>query len=225
MAYLAVGHKPPLKLASTTAILAKGKIESGGLMSTTKPQTRIFAFFGAVLFFITSIALTVAVVFQIHQQNKANSKPADTSKSEDVMNKLKADNANKSDTQGAKLQGSQLANFTPVSTIDTLQEIDTTPGEGQEVKEGDTITAHYTGAVAATGIVFQSSHDSGSPATFGLAQVIQGWQKGVPGMKIGGTRRLLIPAALAYGANPPGGSGIPANADLVFDIELVSIGK
>ncbi len=53
--------------------------------------------------------------------------------------------------------------------------------------------------------------------------MIAGWTQGVPGMKVGGTRRLLIPAAMAYGSRPPYGSGIPVDADLVFDIELVSI--
>jgi FKBP-type peptidyl-prolyl cis-trans isomerase len=190
-------------------------------MSSTKTHTRIFAFIGALLFLLTSCALTVAVVWQIHQDNKSASqkdKPADGS------SQLNAENSNQS-TQGSKLQGSKLADFTPVSKIDSLQSTDTTPGNGQEVKEGDTITAHYTGAVAATGVVFQSSHDTGQPATFSLSGVIEGWQKGVPGMKVGGKRRLLIPAAQAYGPNPPQGSGIPANADLVFDIELVSIGQ
>lgn len=119
-----------------------------------------------------------------------------------------------------KLQGTKLANFTPVATIGQLQEIDITPGTGDTVKPGDTVTADYTGAVASTGIIFQSSKDTGQPATFPLSQVIAGWSQGVPGMKVGGTRRLLIPAALAYGANPPQGSGIPANADLVFDVTV-----
>ena len=122
-----------------------------------------------------------------------------------------------------KLAGTQLANFAPVAHIDSLQKIDTTVGTGDEAKAGSTVTAHYTGAVAATGIVFQSSYDSGQPIPFSLNQVIQGWKDGVPGMKVGGTRRLLIPAAMAYGANPPAGSGIPANADLVFDITLVAV--
>ncbi|HUB93746.1 MAG TPA: FKBP-type peptidyl-prolyl cis-trans isomerase [Verrucomicrobiae bacterium] len=77
--------------------------------------------------------------------------------------------------------------------------------------------------MAKTGHVFQSSHDFGEPISFPLNGVIAGWTKGVPGMKVGGTRRLLIPAALAYGGRPPYGSGIPVNADLVFDIELVAI--
>lgn len=122
------------------------------------------------------------------------------------------------------LEGKPLEGFTPVSQIDTLQKLDLVAGTGDEVKAGDTITAHYTGAVAASGVVFQSSHDTGQPATFGLNQVIPGWTAGVPGMRVGGTRRLLIPAEQAYGANPPAGSNIPVNAALVFDIELVKIG-
>ncbi len=123
------------------------------------------------------------------------------------------------------LQGTQMASFTPVSSVPELQKIDTAAGDGQEVKAGDTVTVDYTGAVAATGVIFQSSKDIGQPATFGLDQVIKGWTEGIPGMKVGGTRRLLIPAAQAYGANPPAGSGIPANADLVFDVTLYAIGN
>lgn len=117
-----------------------------------------------------------------------------------------------------------MDNFEPVEKVENLQIIDLKEGEGEAVKPGDTITAHYTGAIAASGHVFQSSKDFGQAISFSLDQVIKGWTNGVPGMKVGGTRRLLIPADLAYGANPPYGSGIPANADLVFDIELVKIG-
>ena len=117
----------------------------------------------------------------------------------------------------------QLDNFTPQATVDQLTTQDVREGTGEEVQPGATITAHYTGAVAATGTVFQSSKDFGRPISFGLNQVIKGWADGVPGMKAGGIRRLLIPADQAYGATPPPGSGIPANAALVFDIELVSV--
>lgn len=121
------------------------------------------------------------------------------------------------------LEGTKLENFTPVDTVTELQILDTVVGTGEEVPEGATITAHYTGALAQNGTIFQSSKDFGSPATFGLNQVIAGWTKGVPGMKVGGTRRLVIPAEQAYGAQSPA-ANIPANSDLVFDIELVSIG-
>ena len=121
------------------------------------------------------------------------------------------------------LQGTQLANFTPISSTAELQTIDLTEGTGEVVPAGASVTVNYTGAVASTGVIFQSSLDIGQPVTFGLDGVIAGWTQGIPGMKVGGTRRLVIPASLAYGANPPASSGIPANADLVFDVDLISI--
>ena len=127
-------------------------------------------------------------------------------------------------TQPKNMNTKTLNNFTPVSKVSKLEKIDTTVGTGAEVKSGATVSVHYTGAVAATGVIFQSSKDFGTePVTFPLSGVIKGWTDGIPGMKVGGTRRLVIPAEMAYGANPPGGSGIPANADLVFDVELIAI--
>jgi FKBP-type peptidyl-prolyl cis-trans isomerase len=118
----------------------------------------------------------------------------------------------------------KLENFTPVAHVEALQKIDLKVGTGAEVKPGDTVSVQYTGAIAATGAVFQSSKDFGSdPVTFPLAGVIKGWTDGIPGMKVGGIRRLVIPSAQAYGANPRPDSGIPPNADLVFDVELVGI--
>lgn len=121
------------------------------------------------------------------------------------------------------LEGTKLQNFTPVEPVLELESIDLVDGTGDEVQPGATITAHYTGALCKDGTIFQSSHDFGQPATFPLSGVIAGWTQGVPGMKVGGTRRLIIPAELAYGASSPA-PNIPANSDLVFDIELVSIG-
>ncbi len=116
-----------------------------------------------------------------------------------------------------------LPNFTPVTHVSDLEKTDLVVGTGAEVQPGATVSVHYTGAVAATGVIFQSSKDFGTnPITFPLSGVIKGWTDGIPGMKVGGTRRLVIPAAQAYGANPPAGSGIPANADLVFDVELIA---
>lgn len=122
------------------------------------------------------------------------------------------------------LQGTTLNDFTPVDTVTELQIIDLKEGTGDAVQPGATVTAHYTGAVAATGLIFQSSHDFGQAIPFGLNQVIKGWTDGVPGMKVGGTRRLVIPADQAYGSTPPPGSGIPSDAALVFDIELTAVG-
>ncbi len=116
-----------------------------------------------------------------------------------------------------------MQDFTPVDSVAELTREDRVEGTGAAVDPGNTVTCHYTGAVAKTGEVFQTSHDFGKAISFPLSGVIAGWTQGVPGMMVGGTRRLLIPAAMAYGSTPPYGSGIPADADLVFDIELVAI--
>lgn len=120
------------------------------------------------------------------------------------------------------LEGTKLSGFEPLSSVMELQSIDLVEGTGEVVPEQATITAHYTGALAVDGTIFQSSRDTGQPATFGLYQVIEGWTKGVPGMKIGGTRRLIIPSAMAYGSRRAA-ANIPPNSDLVFDIELFEI--
>jgi FKBP-type peptidyl-prolyl cis-trans isomerase len=175
----------------------------------------------AALFLITSVGFSILVVWQSKNQNKQEAEVQ-------AAQKALADSTSKSTnkTGDKKLEGTQLANFTTVTNVPTLISTDTIVGTGDEVKPGDTVTAHYTGAVAATGVIFQSSHDGANqPVAFPLANVIKGWTDGVPGMKVGGTRRLVIPADQAYGANPPRESGIPANAPLVFDIELTKIGK
>ncbi|HMS93576.1 MAG TPA: FKBP-type peptidyl-prolyl cis-trans isomerase [Candidatus Saccharibacteria bacterium] len=121
-----------------------------------------------------------------------------------------------------KLEGTKLLNFIPIDSVNELQIIDTAVGTGDEVQPGATITAHYTGALCKDGTIFQSSHDFGDPVTFPLDRVIAGWTAGVPGMKVGGTRRLVIPSAKAYGS-VRAAANIPPNSDLVFDIELVAI--
>lgn len=121
-------------------------------------------------------------------------------------------------------EGAKLHDFEPRDEVKELEIIEVEEGTGEEVKPGATITAHYTGALVKNGIIFQSSLDFGDAITFGLDQVIKGWTYGVPGMKVGGTRRLIIPAEQAYGASSPA-KNIPANSDLVFDIDLVAIPK
>ncbi len=104
---------------------------------------------------------------------------------------------------------------------------DTQPGTGAEAVAGKTCVMHYTGWLwvnDAKGKKFDSSLDHGSPFSFGLGrgQVIQGWDEGVAGIKIGGKRTLLIPPELGYGARGAGGV-IPANATLLFEVELLEI--
>lgn len=179
-------------------------------MSTTRKRDRIGALAIAILFFCFASALTIAIIVQaVTSHNKSN--PADTSSSA-------------SNKQVQSLTGTQLSNYTPVSSVSTLETTDTKVGTGAVAKAGDTVTVDYTGAVASTGVIFQSTQGS-QPVSLSLNNVIKGWQEGIPGMKVGGTRRLLIPANEAYGANPPQGSGIPANAPLVFDVTLDKIGS
>jgi FKBP-type peptidyl-prolyl cis-trans isomerase len=188
-----------------------------------RKRDRAFAGFFAILFLVTSSAVTISVILvliQQHDQNDAATTPSSTTTPSSSTTKSPT---KESTVKPTKLAGTQLSNFTPTASITQLQEEDTVAGTGATVKSGDTITVDYTGAVASTGTIFQSSLDSGQPVTFSLSQVIPGWTQGIPGMKVGGTRRLLIPANLAYGANPPSGSGIPANAALVFDVTLHKI--
>ncbi|MBQ6154468.1 FKBP-type peptidyl-prolyl cis-trans isomerase [bacterium] len=95
-------------------------------------------------------------------------------------------------------------------------------GNGAEAKSGDNVTVHYTGTLT-DGSVFDSSVNRGTPFEFkvGVGQVIQGWDQGIPGMKVGGKRKLTIPADMAYGnrALP----GIPADSTLIFEVELLGV--
>ena len=100
---------------------------------------------------------------------------------------------------------------------------DTVVGSGAEATPGSMVTVNYVGALP-DGTVFDASANHGQPFTFqlGAGQVIRGWDEGVAGMKVGGTRRLVIPPAMAYGPQAVG-NVIPANATLLFDVELVAV--
>ena len=109
-----------------------------------------------------------------------------------------------------------------VTTPSGLQYIDEIEGTGASPKQGQSVTVHYTGTLQ-DGTKFDSSVDRGQPYTFkiGTGVVIQGWDEGVLTMKVGGKRRLIVPANLAYGA--AGRPGIPPNAPLTFEIELLGV--
>ena len=96
-------------------------------------------------------------------------------------------------------------------------------GQGAEAVTGQTVSVHYTGWLT-NGSKFDSSKDRNEPFKFPLGggHVIAGWDEGVQGMKIGGTRKLTIPPALGYGARGAGGV-IPPNATLVFEVELLGL--
>jgi FKBP-type peptidyl-prolyl cis-trans isomerase FkpA len=113
------------------------------------------------------------------------------------------------------------------TTASGLQYIDTTLGAGAEAAAGAYVQVHYTGWLYNEGVKgekFDSSKDRGDPFAFdlGAGSVIKGWDEGVQGMKVGGARTLIIPAALGYGARGAGGV-IPPNATLMFDVELLAV--
>ena len=116
------------------------------------------------------------------------------------------------------------------SSITTLQKNDTVVGTGREAEPGFNVSVHYTGwlynekAADHKGKKFDSSVDRGQPFKFdlGASQVIQGWDEGFAGMKIGGKRTLIIPSEMGYGARGAGGA-IPPNATLIFDVELLDV--
>jgi FKBP-type peptidyl-prolyl cis-trans isomerase len=111
--------------------------------------------------------------------------------------------------------------YKTTAPVTDLQVTDLTMGTGAEVKATDLVRMHYKGTLAQSGIKFDSSYDRGEPLTCTLGALIVGWQQGIPGMKEGGKRRLVIPAMLAYGSQAR--PGIPANSDLVFEVELLAV--
>ena len=105
-----------------------------------------------------------------------------------------------------------------------LEVEDVTVGVGQAAQSGDAISVHYTGWLA-SGKKFDSSRDRGTPFSFrlGAGQVIQGGDRGLIGMQVGGVRRLTIPPDQGYGNREVGGGLIPPNSTLIFEVELLSI--
>jgi len=166
---------------------------------------RAFALFGAILFLVTSSVTAVAVIIILIQNHKqdstAKTTPAPTTK---------------------QLTGTKLAGFTPLTgPVTELSYTDTKVGTGDTISATDKVEATYVGALTATGVIFDASADHGGTAVpFNLnGGVIPGFSKGMDGMKVGGSRRILIPAAQGYGASGAGAS-IPPNADLVFDVTV-----
>lgn len=179
---------------------------------------RIFILVIVAVFLLSTIAFTGIIVYQIiGDGNNEVATEIDPADFDDVP-----------DLPEDGLAGTQLEEFDPIDgEVTELEVIDLEEGEGAEVESGQAVTAHYTGAFAVSGIIFESSLDAGEPVEFPLDAVIEGWQEGVPGMREGGIRRIIIPGELAYGEAPEDYEPVPGQGSplgpLVFDIQLFSV--
>jgi FKBP-type peptidyl-prolyl cis-trans isomerase len=177
---------------------------------------RIFSIIIAVVFFGSLVAAFVSPFMQKDQLSKEEQAQKQL---QEQIQKYQ-DELNKQQEQIKKDQEVD-PNFKVEGPINQMQIIDLTTGTGDEAKLGDTIKVKYKGALASDGSVFDSNSD-GVEFQLKVGSLIQGWTEGIPGMKVGGKRRLVVPAAKGYGAQGSGAS-IPPNADLVFEVELLSV--
>ena len=124
--------------------------------------------------------------------------------------------------------GESTAPDAAVTTASGLQYIDGTVGDGESAKAGDTVSVQYTGwiqkADGSKGLLFDTTRDIGRPFEFrlGRRKVIQGWEEGISGMRVGGKRTLIVPSELAYGKRGSGQIVLP-NQNLIFEVELVGL--
>lgn len=172
-------------------------------VSHTKKSTRIIIWVIAIVMAVGSVGAYFLVMLQ--NNDTANPTQQLTTSTDGAKKETPVD------PSAYKVQGK----------VEKLEITDLTKGTGDEAKADSAVKVHYKGTLATTGAKFDSSYDYGEPAELSLGAVIAGWQEGIPGMKVGGKRRLVIPAEKAYGnqAQP----GIPANSDLVFEVELLGV--
>jgi FKBP-type peptidyl-prolyl cis-trans isomerase FkpA len=154
-----------------------------------------------VAFVLSSVSFSGLVIWQLVKDKNKNNSTADIQKQlQDQLNQQQ-------NNQGGSVESTDI-----------------TPGTGAEAVSGKKVTVNYTGTLKSDGSKFDSSYDRNQPFSFtlGNGEVIKGWDQGVVGMKVGGKRKLVIPAALAYGASSPSDK-IPPNSDLVFEVELLNV--
>jgi peptidylprolyl isomerase len=189
-------------------------------MSTTPVHHRIFAFFMAALFIASACAFSV---FVIYDMVKSRRDAADASANTANSQQAAADNCpiNEPVTSVESLPVPEAFTTESVPSLDVT---DLVPGDGATAKAGDCLVMKYYGTLAKDGKKFDENFTSTNALQFqlGAGRVIKGWDEGLVGLKVGGTRRVAIPASLAYGEQSPS-ADIPANSDLVFVVKLVKI--
>jgi FKBP-type peptidyl-prolyl cis-trans isomerase len=160
-----------------------------------------------------------AGIYVFQNRSKGTSPESSATTSSPVAGEETAPNTNPAGSAPAD----SAATAPAVQDTGELQVFDIKLGDGAIAEKGKTVSVHYTGTLL-DGTKFDSSHDRNQPFDFGLGggQVIQGWDLGVAGMKVGGVRKLVIPAKLGYGEQGAGGV-IPPNAALVFEVQLLDV--
>lgn len=185
---------------------------------------RVAAFLLALLFLGTTVGTTAYVIWQINRDGLVSETADEKAAADKLAQERKAqEDSNAGEPCGSKTYPAVDPRPVPTTltsaAVTELQKTDVKVGDGEEVQSGDCVAALYYGTLAKDGTKFDGNYESGNPIEFSLSGVIQGWTEGIPGMKVGGIRRLVIPAAQAYGSQER--SGIPANSDLVFEVEIV----
>lgn len=176
-------------------------------MSAKVQGQRVVILTLVVVFAVSSVGFSGVVIWQLIKGNDTQSQiPAD------VQKQLEEQMAQQNALKELQAEGGEV------------ESTDLTEGTGTEAVAGKKVTVNYVGTLKSDGSEFDSSYGRNQPFSFTLGggQVIQGWDQGVVGMKVGGKRKLVIPADLAYGAQSPSDK-IPANSDLVFEIELLNV--
>lgn len=182
-------------------------------------RQRIFALIVAILFLVTTVGAGLAVLWQMHQDSQRDKNLASSQKQlEDLQ---KQSDCSLGQDKGPKEPAPKA--YKPQHKVSKIEITDLTPGNGQAAKPGDCLIVKYNGTLAANGKQFDGNFDQPTALRFplGKGQVIPGWDQGLIGLKVGGTRRLVIAPELAYGAKGQG--EIPANATLVFVVKLIKI--
>ena len=187
-------------------------------MATTNTQ-RVAAFLLAGLFLLTTLGGTAYVVWEI---NRETILPSDSQTASTESETQDPEEAACGEGEFAAVEPRALPTVTKLDgAVTELRKTDVKEGTGEEVQAGDCVAALYYGTLASSGEKFDGNYETGTPIEFSLSGVIAGWAEGIPGMKVGGVRRLEIPATLGYGEEGSGQT-IPPNSDLIFEVEIIS---
>ena len=183
----------------------------------TKLPGRIFAMTFAIIFFASAAAFAVFVIYDTVQSHK----DANSSSAQDTSTQSTTANCQEDTKTEETLKAPEI--YKTNAKVTSLQLTDLSVGAGAAAKSGDCLVVKYYGTLATDGKMFDQNYTekTGFAFALGQGQVIEGWDKGLVGMKPGGVRRLVIPAAQAYGPSARG--SIPANSDLVFTVKLLRI--